>query len=270
MMLGALSEDLFRWLTLLSVAGTLGFARYYGFTFIFPLFSWMEVRGPLRFAIAIGLSLPSAVMVHQLLREGGMPSPGLWAALMVKEAAVGMALGSVMGLPFWAMQGVGDTIDVYRGASAANLFDPVNAQEMTISGKFLVMFSLTLFAALGGIGETVDLLLRSQRAWPVLALSPPFEIATLKGFGEVALKALMIAVALGAPLLIALLLVDVALVFAVRGARSFNVYDLTNAARGLMLVLVLPVYVTLFARHFPDLLRPLLRLMSDLVTALGR
>lgn len=268
-MTGAAAEEFFSWLTLMSMAATIGFARYYGLTFVFPLFSWMEVRGPLRFAIAAALSVPSMLMVYQMLRVSGPLTPFLWAALVAKEAFIGALIGGLLGLPFWAIQGIGDTVDVYRGASAANLFDPVHAQEMTISGKFFVMFALALFAVLGGIGESVDLVQRSHGVWPALSLVPPFEISTLKGVADVALKAITIALVLGAPLLIALLLVDVALIFAVRGARSFNIYDLTNAARGLLLIIILPVYATFFAHHFQIHLRGLLQAFGAAITAAG-
>lgn len=269
-MIGLLGDDFYRWLNLISMAASIGLARYYGFTFMFPLFSWMEVRGPLRFAIAAALSMPSILMVFQLLRETGMPTPLMWTALVAKEAFVGALLGGFVGLPFWGVQAIGDTVDLYRGSSAANLFDPVHAQEMSISGKFLVMFALAIFVLLGGIAETVDLVIRSQAAWPVMSLTPPFEMASLAAFGAVAAKAMTVAMVLGAPLLLALLLVDVALVFAVRGARSFNVYDLTNSARGLMLLIILPVYAMLFTHHFEQHLRDLLRAMSAAISGLAR
>ena len=265
-----LNSDMFALLTLLSISVSIGFARYYGFTYVFPLFTWMEIKGPLRFAIAAGLSVPSMVAVYQMVRETGQPGPALWAALVVKEAFVGALLGGLLGLPFWGIQGVGDAVDVYRGASAANLFDPIHAQEMTISGKFLIMLSLALFMVLGELDQSVDLLLRSQAVWPAMTLAPPFELQTLKGFGDVALKALTIALVLGAPLFIALLLVDVTLIFAVRGARAFNVYDLTHSARGLLLMLVLPVYAILFGHHFETQLRDTMASFLAVIAGLAR
>lgn len=266
---GASGDTLFAMMTPFSMAATIGLARYYGFSFVFPLFTWMEIRGAMRFAIAAGLSVPSMVMVYQMVRNGAQPTPAIWAALVVKEAFVGALIGGLLGLPFWGIQGVGDALDVYRGASAANLFDPIHAQEMTISGKFLMMMALALFAILGGVGESVDLLLHSQSVWPVMNLAPPFDVAALKGFGAVVLKALTIALVLGAPLFIALLLVDVTLIFAVRGARSFNVYDLAHSARGLLLLFILPAYVILFAHHFETYLRDVLGVLRRSITTLA-
>jgi type III secretion protein T len=261
--------DLFAPLKLLLMALTIGFGRYYGFTYVFPLFSWMEIRGTARFAIASGLSVPSILLVYQIMRDTGQPETMLWLFLVVKEVFVGAVLGGLIGLPFWGLQGVGDAVDVYRGGSAANLFDPVHAQEMTLAGQFLTMMALVLFVVLGGLEHSVDLLLRSQSAWPAMMLAPPFEFATVKGFAEVALKALTVALVMGAPLLIGLLLVDVTLIFAVRGARSFNVYDLVNSARGLLLILILPAYAILFANHFETHMRDFLGALRGVIASLA-
>lgn len=258
---GATEADLIRLATLLSMSVTIGFARMYGFTFVFPLFGWMEVRGPLRFAIAFGLSVPSIVAVHGLLQAAPALTPGGWVALVVKEAVVGALLGGLYGLPFWAIQGVGDMVEVYRGASAANLFDPVHAQETSIGGKFLIMLALVLFVALGGVADCAELMLASYRSWRALEFLPLMDWAALRGLGAVIGRGLTLAVVLGAPLVLVLLLVDVALIFAVRSARSFQINDLNHAARGLMLLLVLPVFVTLFGAHLGPQLRALLLAM---------
>lgn len=265
-----LGDEFFQLLTLMTMAATIGFARYYGFTFIFPLFSWMQIRGPLRFAVALGLSMPSVLLVYGQLKAGGMVGSGMWAVLVAKEALVGALMGALLGLPFWAMQGVGDAIDVYRGGSAANLFDPVHAQEMTISGTFLLLLSLVLFVVIGGVNETVDLMLRSQAAWPAMHLVPPFEWERIRHLGDIAARGVSIALVVAAPLLIAMLLVDVALMFTVKGARTLQVYELSQAARGLLLLLILPAFVLLFESHFTTALRGLLDALRGALGQIGR
>lgn len=261
--LSGIGGEWFRWLELITVALTIGCARAYGFTFMFPLFSWLQLRGMLRFAVALGLGAPSAILVYGTLRESGAPAPLLWAGLVAKEAAIGAAFGALLGLPFWALQGMGDAIDVYRGGSAANLFDPVNAQEMTISGTLFTLTALAFFVVFGGVHETIDLIMRTQAVWPALSLAPPFEWARLSGLVEIMSRALLLAMLIAAPLMIAMFLVDVALVFAVRGAPSFHVYELTQAVRGLLLLMVLPVWVMLFESHFGGFLRGLLASLRE-------
>lgn len=265
--LAGLGDEAFQHLTLFTMAATIGFARYYGFTFVFPLFSWMQMRGLMRFSIALGLSLPSTLLVYGQLRAGGVVGNGLWAALVAKEALVGALMGLLLGLPFWAMQGMGDAIDVYRGGSAANLFDPVHAQEMTISGNFLLLLALVMFVALGGVRESVDLILRSQAVWPAMNLLPPFDWQRARDLGDVAARGLSIALIIAAPLLIAMLLIDVALMFTVKGARTLQIYELSQAARGLLLLLILPAFVLLFETHFSTALR---RLLDAMRVALGQ
>ncbi|HRJ69010.1 MAG TPA: flagellar biosynthetic protein FliR [Beijerinckiaceae bacterium] len=265
-----LGDGFFELATLFTMAATIGFARYYGFTFVFPLFSWMQVRGPLRFAIALGLSMPSIILVYGQLRSGGLVPTGMWAVLVAKEALVGALIGALMGLPFWAMQGMGDAIDVYRGGSAANLFDPVHAQEMTITGNFLLLLALVLFVVIGGVSQSVDIVLRSQAVWPAMHLVPPFEWEALRNLADVAARGLSIALIVAAPLLIAMLLIDVALMFAVKGARTLQIYELSQAARGLLLLMILPAFVLLFESHFVTYLRGLLEAMRSALGLLSR
>jgi type III secretion protein T len=161
----------------------------------------------------------------------------------------------LLGLPFWAAQIAGDVTDAFRGASAANLFDPVNANEISITGTFLVLYSLAIFAIIGGIPMLVDVLMRSLAVWPSATLLIDINTVALASLAKIGAHALLISIILAAPLLIALALADIALIFAVRSGRSFPIYDLTNTFHNVIFMFMMPIFAILFIQHFPPILR---------------
>jgi type III secretion protein T len=252
------------WMKKVFYAGSVGSARFMGLSLFFPLFSWLQIRGVLRNTIIVALSVPNIALIYFALGDGPVPSIFHDITLVVKELAIGAVLGMLLGLPFWAAQIAGDVTDAFRGASAANLFDPVNANEISVTGTFLTLYTLVIFALIGGMPMLIDVLMRSFAAWPSATLMVDLNTATLAKLAEIGAQALFIALILAAPLLIALALVDIALIFAVRTGRSFPIYDLTNTFHNLIFIFILPWYALLLVEHFP----PILRNMFTSVTAL--
>ncbi len=246
---GGLANEILAIAQVIIVSVIIGLGRFYGFTLMFPLFTWIDLQGLPRLALSLGFSLPSIIVLHALLRETGLPATNILLLLVAKEVALGAVFGMILGVPFWAIQGAADALDVYRGGSAANLMDPVNAQEMSVGGTLMGLLTMALFVTMDGIPQLVDILFRSQDVWPLMTLTPPFDIARLKGLLDVAAGGLVFAIVVIAPLFMSLFMIDVALTFAVRGAKSFQIYDLTQVLRGFVLLMILPIFVVLFADH---------------------
>ncbi len=246
-------------------SGLVGSARFMGVSLFFPLFAWLQIRGIMRNTIVVALSVPNIALIYFSL--GNMPAPDIFVAvpLIAKEVAIGVVLGMLFGLPFWAAQIAGDVVDAFRGASIANLFDPVNANEVSITGTFMVLYSLAIFALMGGLPLLIDPLMGSLAAWPSTVLMININKAALAGLAAVGAQALYYAMLLAAPLLVALALADIALIFAVRSGRSFPIYDLTNTFHNLIFVIILPVYAALFVQYFPQLMRNMFDTASHLL-----
>lgn len=236
-------------------AGFVGSARFMGLSIFFPLFSWLQIRGLLRNTIIVALSVPNIALIYFSLSAAPVPGMFETVPLVMKEFVIGAVLGLLLGLPFWAAQIAGDVTDAFRGASAANLFDPVNANEISITGTFLVLYSLAIFAVLGGMPMLIDALMRSLAVWPSTVLTIDINTATLATLAGIGGRALYISLILAAPLLISLALADIALIFATRSGRSFPIYDLTNTFHNLIFIFILPAFALLFVEHFPPILR---------------
>jgi len=258
-------NELTDWVKRIFYSGLIGSARLTGLSLFFPLFSWLQIRGVLRNVIMVALSVPNIALIYFSLEHAPLPGVFETMPLVLKEMAIGGVLGLLLGLPFWAAQIAGDVTDAFRGASAANLFDPVNSNEMSLTGTFLMLYSLAIFTVLGGMPMLLDALMTSFAVWPSMTLVIDPNMAALASLAGVAGQALFTALIIAAPFLIALALADIALIFAVRSGRSFPIYDLTNTFHNLMFMFILPFFAMRFIEFFPPMLRSLFRSVIDIL-----
>lgn len=244
-------------------AAAIATARPYGFIIAFPLFSWLGVRGLLQAAIAISLGLPLALALI------GGPAIGaetpfaaatadmeswLITTLVAKELFIGLALGLLMGAPFWAAEVAGAYVDYYRGAIMAVVALPRAEGQLLTTGALLQITLLALSVAAGGFTLALGAVYESYQIWPALeplpaALAPlsPFVITLLT-------KIFLLSLILAAPLLIAMALAEAILALSSRMNPKLNVFDATLSAKSLVFLLILPAYLTAFAAYYVDVI----------------
>jgi len=232
-----LAPEAARWL----VALALGVARPLALVSLFPAFSRTGIAGPVRGAVAVALCLPALPVIDQALAAS--QASAVWVLLLsLKEAALGMALGLLLGTPFWALEIGGDLLDLQRGATQGRLDDPSGFGDLSITGSFLVVLGIALFAGSGGLEVLAGSLYRSWRIWPPLGLLPPLGPATpallLGLLDEVTRQAIRLA----APVMLAMLLADVSLILAGRVAPNLRIDNQALAARNLAFFVFLPLY----------------------------
>ncbi|MGL4635507.1 MAG: type III secretion system export apparatus subunit SctT [Beijerinckiaceae bacterium] len=219
----------------------LGSARLFGVMMAFPAFTQAQVEGLIRFCVAVALSLPVVLATHFELRTGASFNPVQLLLLSFKEVVVGLLLGVVLGLPFWALQAAGDLIDQSRGASQANVSDPVNASETTVTGQFLMIVALLFFATSDGLMIVLRAVHDSYQAWPVLSFVPPPSLNTAQGLGAFLAEVVRLGFVLGAPLLLGLFIIDLAVGFLGRFAQQLQITELSSSFKNLLVVALLPI-----------------------------
>ena len=245
------------------VAYGLGLARPLALVSINPLFTRAQVSALLRGAIATALALPALPALGQAL-DVDAPT-GVMLLLVIKEAALGAVLGGLTGLPFWALDLAGDLLDLQRGATQGRLNDPAGFGDVSISGTFLLLVGVVLFVGSGGLELLADLLYRSWGIWPPLSGLPTLAAMTpglLLGMLDQLLRQ---GVRLAAPLILAMLLADAALILAARVAPQLRVDDQALAARNLVFFVFLPLYCAFLVFY----VRQDLALLPQVLDALG-
>lgn len=254
--MGAAFAQLFDVLLAPMVALGLGTARLFAVFAVNPLFTRFGLTGILRGGIAFALALPLLPMLTPQVAEAG-PGGFVLMALLVKEAAVGIVIGLVTGVPFWAAEAAGEFIDQQRGSEAATIPDPSQANEAGITGTLLGLTLIAVFFLSGGMSLLAGAIYESYAIWPPLEAVPRFSaeagIRTLALLDSLMRTGLILA----APIIIALLLAELALALVGRFAPALNVFDLAMSVKGIVFVVALPLYGIFLPQYLRALLVPL-------------
>ncbi|QTF08172.1 type III secretion system export apparatus subunit SctT [Brenneria izadpanahii] len=167
------------------IAITLGIARIYPCFILVPAFSLNVLRGMLRSAVVISLTLLPAPIIQQQLLQAPISWPML-PGLLLKEVIVGLLLALILAMPFWLFESVGALFDNQRGALMGGQLNPALGPDATPLGHLLKQLIILLLIIGIGISGLTQLLWDSYRLWPALAWLPPL---TEQGF-EIYLKLL--------------------------------------------------------------------------------
>jgi type III secretion protein T len=230
------------------VAAGLAFARISGVMLVMPAFTRVGVTGILRNGIALALTLPLVpLMVATVGREN--LTAGTIAALLLKEFAVGIVVGLVLGVPLWGAEAAGAILDLQRGASFATLTDPGASEQTSVTGTLLVLAMVALYYGSGGLSVTLRVLYESYGIWPITRFLPLFNSeagALLIGLlDDVITMGLMLIV----PIVICLFVADIVLALVSRAAPHFNVFALSLAVKSLVFAVLLVLYGGFLARY---------------------
>lgn len=211
---------------------------------MFPLFSAGALPLSVRASIIAGL----AVCLLPMQGLGNMQALAQLSAvsavtLLLKEVALGFVLGWVGSAGFWAVHAAGAIIANQAGLSMAFTIDPLQGEEDSLVGGFLVQVLSIVFLASGGLLLLLGVLYESFGVWPVNALAPRINpvlwldagIQVIRLMSELALR-------VAAPFVLLMLLVEVSLGLLGRYAPQLNVFFLALPIKAAILVVLLLVY----------------------------
>jgi type III secretion protein T len=226
----------------LFLAITLATARMAGLLSQFPLFTTTQIQGQIRAALAVAVGLPVAFKIEPEI-AAVLPSAGFWLiAVFAKEFLIGMALGIVLGVPFYGVQAAGDIIDHERGASQPNQTDPINSAEQSTTGIILLLAGLAIFVVSGGLFLIVQVVYDSYIFWPATSLAPSLGFETLSVLGRILSLILQIGVIVAGPAMILMFLVDIVLAFGSKAAKGIELNDFSVSLKNLVVAFALPLY----------------------------
>ncbi len=244
----------------------LSYARPLTMLMFLPLFSWTRITGLLRIGFAVALTVPIAAGMHgQVSTMANIDFP-LMVASAVKEVGIGLVLGFLMGLPFHAVQAAGDWVDLTRGASNANIFDPLRSEESTELGTLFMAGSIALFVASGGMLLIIDVLYSSYKIWPVVSLFPSVPDAVSASIISKIDTMFKLAIIVGSPLVLMLGITDITLIFASRTSKPLNIHDLSQTFKNLVTIFIIPIYITFFGYYFDGIAK---NAFNEILSLLG-
>ena len=257
--LGDLVNGAFAYLMAIS----LSMPRAMGIVMIIPVFTRVGLTGILRTGFVVAITLPLLPYTMQELQEFGPLGIGHMAATVLKEGFIGMAIGFIFGLPFWGVESAGDIADFQRGLMGANLGDPSQTSESSITATFLVLIMIVLFIMVGGMGIIVETLYRSYLIWPLLDFTPQLSLEA----GTLFLRALddimRLAFVVGGPVIIAMFLGDAVLAAITRFAPQLNVFVLSLGVKCAIFTALMPLYAVFILDYMSEAMVPLDNVLDE-------
>jgi flagellar biosynthetic protein FliR len=208
--------------------------RMAGLMITAPLFSSTAIPVRLRVWVAVGLAAVVMPVVwptvpsHLTLLEATVGLAG--------ELMLGMLLGLGVSLVFVGIQMGGLMIGQQAGIALAEVFNPAMESESTVLGEMYFFIALVVFLLLNGHHALIRALVESFRTVPVLSFAAGPEAADV--LVEALWAALVIAIRLAAPAVIALFLASVALNCVARTVPQLNILVVGFPIRVLLAVFI--------------------------------
>ncbi|CAB3772205.1 type III secretion system export apparatus subunit SctT [Paraburkholderia humisilvae] len=184
--------------------------------------------------------------------------------LVCKEAFIGLVIGYVASSFFWIAQSVGTLIDDLAGFNNVQMQNPQAGLQNTPVGTLLLQLTVTLFYASGGLIVLLGVLFQSYRWWPLLAFVPDLHTAAADLLIREGDDILAAATKMCAPVMLALVLVDVGLGIVSRAASKLEPTSLAQPLKGALALLVLIAITATVANQVRELLH-----LSNLQSALS-
>ena len=228
-------------------------ARAGGIFAVAPLLSAGNVPMPLRAALSVLVAVAALPAAHA--PAGGVPQQLLpFAALVVREVTVGLVIGLVARIVFFAAELAGGLCDVQVGLTLAAVADPLYGESVSVLGNWLNLLATLAFLAAGGLELLVAALAVSLRHLPLGA--PAF----WGGGAHTAVAALgwafTTAVGIAAPVLAVGVVLNVFLGFIGRAMPQLNLLQLALPAQVLValgvLLFAMPLVVGAFSHLVPE------------------
>jgi flagellar biosynthetic protein FliR len=201
-----------------------------------PVFGPRSVPLPARVFLAVSLAL----IVTPLQSHAAVAAPGTLvelAAILAREAALGLALGMALTIFFAGMHLAGNIMGQMSGLQLADVFDPSFDSQVPVFGQLLDLVAMGVFVALGGHRKVVAALLDTFRWRPPGADDlPPAVTDAMIG---VLTESFVVGIRAGAPVMVALLLAVVILGLVGRTLPQLNVFAVGFNLNALVLLVTL-------------------------------
>jgi type III secretion protein T len=224
------------------VATSIAMARALGMVLLTPAFTRLGMTGILRSSVAAVIAIPVVPTLLDGLATMQLTSAVI-AGLLIKEMLIGAIIGLVFGIPFWAAEAAGDLVDLQRGSTAAQLLDPLALAESNITGTLLTITLLALFFLTGGFSLLLRGLYESYALWPAMSFAPVLGADSVAPILQMLDRIMQISILIVAPIVVGLLIADIALGFLSRMTPQFHVFDLSLAVKNLLFTILMAVYV---------------------------
>lgn len=215
---------------------------------IAPLFSSAMIPPRVRSVIAVGISIGlTPIALHgQHIPSEVIPLAGL----IVEGMLVGFGFAFTLSMLLAAVESAGSMIDVGSGFSYGTLINPANGESSAVISRFYSLVGTLIFLVIQGDAWTIRGL---NRTFELVPLTDSPRLSSLVG-GAVQVFTGVFAAALeiAAPVLVALLITDVAFGVVSRVVPQLNVFAVGFPTKVAVAMLVVGASLPFFANWISD------------------
>ena len=158
-----------------------------------------------------GVLCSLALFIFPMINQQSLPAEtdGIWLIVILgKEVLIGLLIGFVAAIPFWAIEAAGFLVDNQRGAAMASMFNPTLGSQSTPTAVLLTQTLITLFFSGGGFVTFIYALFKSYTSWPIVDFFPTVSDAWVSFFYAQFEQLMWLGVLMSAPLVLAMFLAE--------------------------------------------------------------
>lgn len=197
-------------------------ARILAFIAAAPL--WSSVGIPRRTRLILGIAIAVALTpgLPQMPEVQPASLSGLW--ILLQQMLIGIGMGFAARIVFTAYELAGEFIGFQMGLGFATFYDPLSSSQTPVISEFFSLLALLLFLSMNGHLLYVATLAQSFSAIPVSAT--PLAAASWLNLAELGSKIFSAGLLLSLPVVVALMITNVALAVLSRAAPQLNIFAL--------------------------------------------
>lgn len=217
--------------------------RVSAFFISWPIFGTGSVPSVIKILIALVVSIVLLPVVPWQGLEADLVSLNI-VFLALKEAMVGAVIGFLCRLFFFAVSVAGQIISLSMGLSNAQIMNPTLGTQGNVIEQFEVTLATLFFLAINGHHVLLRALTESFTTLPLSMQS--FQLKVFSQFGTVVQDVVVAGIQIGAPVMIALLCMNVTMGIVGRAVPQINVLITSLPVNILVGLLILMVSVPMF------------------------
>lgn len=178
---------------------------------------------PVLVKISLGIAVSWLLVPHLNVSPPAMISvPMNFAIGLVSELAIGMTIGLAVQLFFMGIQLAGNVAGFQMGFAIANVVDPASSSQIPMLSQFLNLFAITLFITFNAHFYFIRAMVDGFKLIPLWGAH--FDHNLFQLIMSLTAKSFLIAVKIGAPVMVSLLLTSVALGLIARTVPQMQIF----------------------------------------------
>lgn len=234
--------------------------------FLMPFFGGQTLPNMVKAALTLTLTLGLWDKIPHLSGQMLPRHPFELVVMFVAELFLGMTLGLAIRFFFAAIQTGGQLIGFQMGFTMVNAVDPDTGANEAVTAHFMYMVSLLTFLSVNGHLYLLSGLLQSFEFIPPGGVTVSASLAnTIIGMSG---QIFVLSIQIGAPVIAALLLVDMALALVSRASPQMNVLIIGFPIKISIGFLFLGLIFEIISRHMEGFISRMPLLFSDLIRAM--